>query len=713
MAMGRRRTRLVAGAAVLVVAIIVGFSAITASQLRWRAEFVRMKAQGELPALSWRDVASNLGPRQQYHISTLLRTGDVRLARRNLHTSPRDVERGAMLFRERCAACHGVDGSGGTAPGLNRGLRRADTEYDLFRVLADGIPGTTMDGVDLPAASIWRIAAYVRAIDLGDRAAEFRFDPSAGVLPPELAIRSPAVTAERLLRPEAEPHNWLAYGGSYASHRHSPLDSIDRDNVRELRVAWVFQMPTDVPTVQATPLVVDGIMYVSEPPAGVVALDAATGERKWHYTRRLPDRLRACCGLVNRGVAVLGDRLFMGTLDARLISLDARTGAVLWDVEVADYRTGHSITSAPLALSDKIIIGIAGGEYGIRGFLDAYDPETGERLWRFYTIPGPGEPGHETWSGDSWRTGGAPTWMVGSYDPELNLIYWGVGNPGPPWQGDDRPGDNLYSNSVIALDADTGELVWFFQSTPHDVYDWDATQVPVLIDAEYQGRQRRLMAWANRNAFYYLLDRETGEFLLASQFARQSWAGGIDATGRPIRIPGTSPSPEGTLVYPAGLGATNWWPPAFNPATGLLYVPTVPESSSVYYSSEVEYTPGQMFLGSGMGRVDEPIEVAIKAIDPLTGEIRWRRMLPEPIGGRVYRIGGALSIAGGLVFSGSRGTFVGLDADTGEKLWEFATGGTIMAAPVSYAVDGSQYVAVAAGRSIFAFTPGRTAAETN
>src|SRR6059036_631381 len=297
-------------------------------------------------------------------------------------------------------------------------------------------------------------------------------------------LLSGQVSHQRLLNAEQEPANWMTYSGSYRSWRYSPLDQLKPENVRRLGLKWVYQMKT-THIVETTPLVVDGVMYFSEPPSNAVALDVKTGSRFWEYRRKLPGKINVCCGQVNRGLAISGDRVYIGTVDAHLVSLDAKTGGVLWDVEVADYRTGHSLTGAPLAVKDMIIAGINGGEYGIRGFLDAYDAATGKRKWRFWTIPGLGEPGSETWEGDSWKTGGAPTWVTGSFDPEQNLIIWGTGNPSPDWNGDVRKGDNLYSDCVIALDADTGKLKWHFQFVPHDVHDWDATQVPVLVDEEW------------------------------------------------------------------------------------------------------------------------------------------------------------------------------------------------------------------------------------
>lgn len=505
------------------------------------------------------------------------------------------------------------------------------------------------------------------------------------------------VSYQRLLNAEQEPGNWLTYSGSYRSHRHTRLDQITRENVARLQPTWIFQMKS-LEKVETTPLAVDGIMYLTEPPNNVIALDTRTGRPFWKYVRRLPERINVCCGRVNRGLAMLGDRLYMGTVDAYLVALDSRTGAVIWEVQVADHTTGHAITVAPLAVKDKIIVGISGGEYGIRGFLDAYDAETGNRAWRFYTVPAPGEPGHETWEGDAWKTGGAPTWVTGSFDPELNLIYWGTGNPGPDWNGEVRPGDNLYSDCVLALDADTGQLQWYFQFTPHDVHDWDATEIPVLVDAEYEGRMRKLMLFANRNAFYYVLDRENGEFLLARPFAHQTWAEGIDPKGRPIRKPGIDPSPEGTLVYPGVQGATNWYSPSYSPVTGFLYL-SVWEYASIYYLGEAEYSPGNRFIGSApQGVPDDPGWGAVRALDARTGELRWEyRLHTKPQAG-------ILSTATNLVFGGSdEGYFFALDADSGRELWRFQTGGVVVAGPISYLSEGRQHIAVAAGSALFSF----------
>ena len=410
-----------------------------------------------------------------------------------------------------------------------------------------------------------------------------------------LGAQGGGVTSEQLQRAGDDPANWITYSGQYNSQRFSRLVEIDRSNVDRLELAWVRQLPV-LGQVQTSPLVVDGIMYLTTPENEVYALDAATGNVFWSYQHDLSETLTLCCSKQSRGVGILGDRLYLTTMDAHLIALDAATGTELWDRKIADHLAGYSMTAAPLVVKDMIVTGTGGGEYGIRGWVDAYDAKTGERRWRAYTIPGPGESGNDTWEGDSWKTGGASTWMTGSYDPDLNLIYWGVGNPGPDWNGAAREGDNLYSDSVIAIDADSGEIKWHFQFTPHDIHDWDACQVPVLVDMVIGGRERKLMLFANRNGFFYVLDRETGRFVQGREYAMQTWAQGLDDSGRPIRVPDMEPTPEGRLVFPDVNGASNWWSPSFSPATELFYTMAY-DGGAMYYSAESEYVPGQLFVG--------------------------------------------------------------------------------------------------------------------
>ena len=522
------------------------------------------------------------------------------------------------------------------------------------------------------------------------------------------------VTYERILNAADEPENWLTYNGGYASQRYSGLDQITRGNVDELELTWMLQNQA-FGAWQSNPIVVDGIMYITERPNDVMAVDTVTGRVFWLYRHTPSENASVCCGANNRGVAVLDNRVFMGTLDARLIALDAINGKPLWDVEVADVDLAYSITMAPLVVKDKVIVGVGGGEFGIRGFIAAYDAETGDEAWRFYTIPGPGEPGHDTWQGDDWEHGGAPVWITGSYDPELNLTYWGVGNPGPDWNASQRPGDNLYSDAVVALDTDTGELVWHFQFTPNDGYDYDAVQVPVLVDMDWEGSPRKLMLWAHRNGYFYALDRVTGEFLLGEPFVKVNWSSGLDRNGRPI----PTPQPAGAPTWPGNQGGTNWYPPSYSPRTGLFYFAAWEDYATIYEPEESTYRPGRLFLGGGfrvlapvpgaptigIGRTnpinnwtDEVGHGAVIAMDPRADSAVWKFEQFD------VSDSGMLTTASDLLFTGGReGHFHALDARTGDLLWKASLGGQIVMAPITFMVDGRQYVSVISGHTLVTF----------
>jgi alcohol dehydrogenase (cytochrome c) len=528
------------------------------------------------------------------------------------------------------------------------------------------------------------------------------FSVLAGILPAQ-------VSTDRLLHTAQEPQNWLTYSGGYSGQRYSLLDQITPQNAKDLELKWVFQARS-LEKFETTPLVVDGIMYLTEAPNHVFALDAKTGRVFWDYDYHASREARVCCGSVNRGLAILGDTLYMGTIDARLIAIDSKSGRPIWNVEVGDPKLGYSITHAPLVVKDKVIVGVAGGEYGIRGYIAAYDGRTGKEVWRFNTVPGRGEPGNETWAKESWQHGGAPAWLTGSYDPALNLVYWGTGNPGPDWNGDDRDGDNLYSDCALALDADTGQLKWHFQFTPHDEYDYDAVQIPVLVDAQWKGAPRKLLLWANRNGFMYVLDRETGKFLAGSPFVRLNWATGLDESGRPMRAPNMNPTAQGTLIYPNLFGGTNWYSPSYSPRTGLFYIPTWQESNMNIAKIPVEFTAGQRYMGglprstgsARRGTRNTPVEDSsygsVLAMDPATGAKKWEFKMSE------VTDSGVLTTASDLLFAGGReGYFYALDARNGSLLWKSSLGGQVEAGPMTYRVDGKQYVAIAAGHALFTF----------
>jgi alcohol dehydrogenase (cytochrome c) len=520
---------------------------------------------------------------------------------------------------------------------------------------------------------------------------------------PTDAVPAPDVSFERLLAASEEPENWLTYSGSFMSQRHSRLTEIDPDNVKALELKWTFRSAS-AEKHQVTPLVADGTMYTIQSPNDVIALDAATGRTLWTYTYTPDPAARNCCGRLSRGLAILGNTLFLASFDARMIAIDARTGREIWKTAPAgDPKQGYAFTHAPLVVKDKVIAGTAGGEYGVRGFIAAWDVKTGEEVWRFHTVPGPGEAGHDTWSGDSWMHGGAPIWVTGSYDPEADLTYWGTGNPGPDWDGAGRLGDNLYSCSVIALDPDTGELRWHYQFSPHNEFDWDSAQIPVLADMDWQGRPRKVMLWANRNGMFYVLDRLTGQFLKGEPFAKVNWASGFDDTGRPIPVPGIVPTIEGTLVYPGNQGGTNWYNPSYSPRTGLFYVPTWENTSTTYVKAETppEFEEGQGFSGlfPRGGSTTEDVHSAIQAIDPATGRKRWSYRLSAP-----RTEAGVLTTASDVLFSGGRdGAFYALDARDGARLWETNLGASVAAGPITYTVNGQQRVSIMAGGSLFTF----------
>jgi alcohol dehydrogenase (cytochrome c) len=518
------------------------------------------------------------------------------------------------------------------------------------------------------------------------------------------------VSHDRLLKAASEPQNWLTYSGGFAAHRYSGLTQVTPANVKGLELQWAFQA-LSLEKFEATPLALDGVLYTVQAPNDIVALDATTGRTFWTYSYRPSTQSRPCCGRVNRGVAMADDALVMGTLDGRLLAVDAKDGRLRWNVQIQGARaeTGYSVTVAPLVVRENVIVGPAGGDFGIRGWIASFDAKTGKERWRFNTIPGPGEPGHETWSGDSWMRGGSGVWTTGSYDPDLNLTYWGVGNPGPDFNGDNRKGDNLYSNSVVALDPDTGKLKWHFQFTPHDEFDYDATQVPVLADINWQDRPRKAMLFANRNGYWYILDRATGEFLSGRPFTKATWTTGLDAKGRPLNM--VSPTVDGVQVYPHFAGATNWYSPSYSPRTGLFYVPAWMDGSAVFTKRPAEYVEGRAFLGAFPTgttlsingtqinrRMPEEGYGAVLALDPRTGEKKWEFKMTD------ITDAGVLTTASDLLFSGGReGFFYALDARTGALLWKTPVAGIVQSAPMSYAVNGRQYVAISAGNTLYAY----------
>jgi alcohol dehydrogenase (cytochrome c) len=515
------------------------------------------------------------------------------------------------------------------------------------------------------------------------------------------ALAQQNISYDEILHADQHPQDWLTYGGNYSSWRYSELKQVNTSNVDQLKMQWVYQL-NHQGIFESSPIVEGGIMYVTEPPTTVTALDVHTGRPVWQWTAPLPRHLLTI-GLfpTNRGVAVLGDSVYVATIDAHLVRLDAKTGAVKFYVDVGNNSEGVAITQAPLAIDGKIVVGMGGGEAGLRGFIDAYDAKIGARLWRLYAVPGAGEEGVDTWEGDSWKYGGATTWNTGSYDPETNTIFWGTGNPAPDWNGDARKGDNLYSCSLLAIDANTGKMKWYFQFSPHETHDWDAAEPPILFDATIDGKMRHLVAQADRNAFYYVLDRDTGKFIAGQPFAKETWAKGLASNGRPIEEPNNQPTKKGNLIYPSITGSVNWTSPSYSPLTGFVYVNTR-EQGAIYYKGNPTMEPANPAdTGGGGGQKvigGDQAYSAVRALEATTGDRKWQfKMVGDSWTG-------TLATAGNLVFcADAEGNFFALNATTGKPLWHVQLGNSVRANPITYEVDGKQYVEAAAGNSIFTF----------
>lgn len=512
-------------------------------------------------------------------------------------------------------------------------------------------------------------------------------------------ISSSNITAEDLL---ASPPGaaWPSYNGDYTGRRYSGLREITTGNVAKLRAAWVFH-PGNTQRLEATPVVSGGVMYVTAA-NDTFALDARTGRVLWHYQRAVsPGLLDDAAAHKSRGVALWRDSVYVETDDAHLLRLDARSGNLIWDVEYADKTLHYGATSAPLTVKDSIVVGTSGGDSGVRGFLAAYDAVSGKLKWRFWTIPAPGEFGSSSWPGDSYLHGGATTWMPGTYDPLLDTLYWTTSNAAPDFSGESRPGDDLYTSSVLALEPETGKLKWYFQFTPHDLYDYDANETPVLIDVEQKDGPRHLLAQANRNGFFYVLDRTTGKFLNATPFVEKlNWATGIDASGRPV-LSGRIPTKAGTLICPGINGATNWFSPSYNPETKLFYVIAL-ENCNVAFADPKPFVRGETFYDTGTktppGEGSKKILLALSLPE---GKIVWRYAQI----GAGDSWAGTMTTAGGLVFFGDDSSSLeAADAATGQALWHFNTGQTIRASPMTYAIDGKQYVSIASEGDVFTFS---------
>ncbi len=592
---------------------------------------------------------------------------------------------GQTLFNEHCALCHGAFAEGGSGPDLTNPRWHAErTDQQLEHVIKRGVPHTSMPG-------------FSERIDPGGRAAIVRHlrSLSKKAIQPTTEAEAPdiRVSPERLARADEDAGNWLMYGRDYGQTRFSPLDGVNKSNVENLVPVWSFQ--TGVPDgLTGMPLVVDGVIYLTTSWNHIFAIDARTGAELWHYRRRLPgvEELSYCCGPANRGVSIWNGLLYMATLDAHLVAIEAGTGRVRWDIELGKEKDNLNAKQPPLVVGDKLFIGIAGGDRPSRGFIDAYEAETGKRLWRFYTVPGEGEPGVATWSGDSWKTGGAAPWMQGTYDPELNLIYWGVGQPWPVYDGDARLGDNLYSNSVVALDPETGKLRWHYQYTPHGLWDYDGVTENIPVEIDHRGRRRKAIIHADRNGYFYAIDRTGGEFLFAKPFARVTWAQGFTPEGRPIVNPEAIPTYEGVEVCPGASGGKQWTGMAYSPLTRLAYLPVI-ENCAEFFNYGVKAKAKGLPPGpDGFRYLAGKAYGMVMAIDVDTGDAVWEVKTRSPMSA------GVLVTAGRLVFTGdAEGNLLSYDADTGELLWSYQTGSGIRSGPVAYRLDGVEYIAIASG----------------
>ena len=636
----------------------------------------------------------------------------------SMPAAAQNVDPGRQVFASRCANCHGTGGGGGElGPSiLARIPLRNDAELEA--VIREGVSGAGMPSfANLSRVEATELVAFLRTLKpragsgpqrttvslAGGRSVPGvvlnRSDGELQLLGDDRALHLLRDAGAGKYREVTSQTAWSSYHGTPTGNRYSALSQITAANANKLATRWMFTLP-NAAQLQVTPVVVDGVMYVTAA-NDLYALDAGSGRQIWNYRR---PRTRGLGGVaargVNRGVAVAGDRIFMTTDHAHLIALNKASGQLLWETQMADWKLNYNGTGAPFVVNGLVISGIAGGDEGARGFLAAYDQTTGKEVWRFWAVPARGEPGSETWRGNAIDHPGAATWMTGSYDAELGTLYWAMGNPGPDMIGDERLGDNLYSDSVVALDVKTGQRKWHFQFTPHDVHDYDAQQPIVLVDAPWKGTPRKLLLQANRNGYFYVLDRVTGEFLSGTQYVKNlTWASGLTKDGRPIVVPNMEPTREGRRVCPSLEGASNWYSAAFSPRTGLFYVQTN-DKCGIFTRVDQTWESGKSFMGGTFAAAPEPAQRVLRAIDIQTGKTAWE--LPQF--GAVDSWGGVLATAGDVVFfCDDSGAFAAADAKSGKRLWSFQTSQVWKSSPMTYTFDNRQLVAVASGPSILAF----------
>ena len=676
----RWRLPLTAAAAVVVVLTV----ALALPGIRLRAEALALDLTGRIPDLSVGDLLAMMRPG----------SGEVQLGRLLYTRNPfatvevpplTDAQKaaGRQLYGEQCAGCHAPDGTGGPgAPALvGRVLEHGEMPWAIYRTVRYGVAGSGMPPHPLRRQQLWELVAYIRSL---------RAPAGPIQVLPDMAAKLDAVDVpyQELAQTAYAGNDWLTYSGSYGGERFSTLTGINTQNVSQLALRWLYPFPGDKWKIECSPLVRGGIMYVTGPSGEVMALDALTGTKLWEHDHsfKLIGGGEGPLGQ-NRGVALLGNRVFVATWDSTLSALSAATGKVLWQRRVGPYP-GTWISAAPLAYRDLVVIGVTTPTGEGRGYLAAYDVRTGKLRWRFMTIPGPGQPGHETWADGSWRKGGAGPWMTGSYDPQTDVLYWGIGGARPDFEPGKREGVNLYADSLAAIRGSTGKLLWDFQSTPSDSHDWDAVQVPMIADRTVNGQDDRRVVWANRNGFYYVVDRDSGAFVHGVPFVRENWALGLDAHGQPIRAP-MSQSVKGQVVFPSARGGTNWWPPSYDPDLGLTFIPALEQGMTFFPTAETLPSSEMAFY------------TAVRAVDAYSGKLVWEHRERERTGDST--VSGMLSTRGGLVFAAADNQFFALDARSGQTLWTVGAGGSTYAAPVTFVVGGQQFVSVVVGRSLLTF----------
>ena len=629
------------------------------------------------------------------------------------------VAAGRKTFENRCSGCHGADGNGGElGPAIARRVANL-TDAQIKTTVLEGLPTRGMPANNLGDPDMPQLISFLRTM----RPRRMGFQPYRlkaalvngkvldGMVVAEsfedAALKTDDDKLHMLRRADGGKFrevtsevDWTTYNGNIGGNRFTTLNQITKANIKHVGPRWIFTMP-NASGLEVTPIVSEGVMYVTNANE-CYALDAGSGRQIWHFQRpRTRGLVGNAAGGMNRGVALAGDKVYMVTDNAHLVALKRADGEVAWEIEMADWHKNYNATSAPLIVGNLVITGTAGGEEGARGFVAAWDKDSGREVWRFWTVPLPGEPGSETWQGKGIEHGGAVAWFTGVYDASTDTVFWQAGNPGEDYNGDDRLGDDLYSDCILALDAKTGKLKWHYQTTPHDLWDWDTTETPLVIDANWEGKPRKLLVQGNRNGFFYVFDRTDGKLLLAKQFLKElTWATGIGPDGKPLMVAGQEPSEKGTRVCPSQDGATNWYSPSYNAATGLFYMQTN-EKCSVYLKRPDEFAFGRAFLG-GAQRVDgnsKPVRI-LRALDLQTGAVKWE--IPQV--GSANSWGGTLATATGLVFfCEDSGAFVAADAATGKVLWTFEASANWKGSPMVYQFDGREMIGVAAGGTIMAF----------